>query len=133
MTILSKGTAQGLAVGGLMIGGALLLTFSRRLGLVDDPSLGFRLFGILSGLVIAAYGNVIPRRLVRYEAGSDGPARRQACLRFCGWVFALAGLANAAIWALAPLETAAFWSMVPLVGALLLVGARIMLPKRGAA
>ena len=124
-----KELTVGLPLAALMLGTVTVLAFSRQLGLGIDPGLGVRVFGILCGVMLAIFGNAIPKRMVRYEPGSDGPARRQACLRFCGWVFALAGLANAAIWALAPLKTAAFWSMFPLAGALLLVGARIMLPK----
>ena len=133
MTKRGKEMVHGLIAAALLIGTALLTVSARKLGLVDDPSLGIRLYGILCGVILAAYGNMIPKRLVRFDPGSDGAARRQSCLRFCGWVFALAGLANAAIWAFFPLESAAFWSMVPILGALLLVGARIARPRGRAA
>ena len=69
---------------------------------------------------------------IELPPGSDRAARGQACLRFCAWVFVLAGLANAAIWAFAPLRQAALWSMVPIIAAFLLVGARILQAKRKA-
>ena len=129
MTKKQRDLAYGLIGGGALIAAALLAVWARQLGLVDDPGLGIRLFGIMCGFILAAYANVVPRRLVRYESGSDGAAARQACLRFCAWVFALAGLANAAIWALAPLESAALWSMAPIVSAFVLVATRIAARK----
>jgi hypothetical protein len=133
MTKKQRDLIYGLVGGGTLVAAALLVVSARKLGLVEDPSLGIRLFGIMCGFILAAYANVIPRRLVRYEPGSDGPARRQACLRFCGWVFALAGLTNAAIWLMTPLESAALLSMAPIVLAFLLVGLRIGMPRRGEA
>ena len=106
MTKRGKEMVHGLIAAGLLIGTALLTASARKLGLVDDPSPGIRLYGILCGVILAAYGNMIPKRLVRFDPGSDGAARRQSCLRFCGWVFALAGLP--VIWAFSPLESAAF-------------------------
>ena len=130
MTTRGRPIAQDLTLAGLLLGLSLLAVFARKLGLVEDPALGIRLVNVLIGLILARYGNEVPRKLVRYEPNSDRPARRQACLRFCGWAFALGGLLYAAAWILLPLGSAAFWSMVPLAVALLAVGARIVLFKR---
>lgn len=100
---------------------------ARNWGLVEDAGhdLPGRLYGIAAGLIIAAYGNIAPRKLVRYDPGSPRPAARQAAIRFSGWAFVLGGLANAAIWAfVSPIDRAAVLSMVPLAAALLLAVTR---------
>lgn len=97
---------------------------ARNWGLVEDPGhdLPGRLYGIAAGLIVAAYGNIAPRKLVRHDLDSPRPARKQAAIRFSGWAFVLAGLANALIWALvSPIDLAAMLSMVPLAAALILV------------
>ena len=124
MTSKRKELIHGLVVAGLLIGSALAIVAARRLHLLGGPDLAPRLFGLVCGLVLAAYGNVIPRRLVRYEPDSGRPARRQAALRFAGWAFVLAGLTNAAIWAFAPTTDMALWSMAPIAAAVVLVALR---------
>jgi len=124
MTDKQKQLAWGLAGAAVLILLPLAVIALRRWGLVEDPGhdLPGRVYGVAAGLIIAAYGNIAPRKLVRYDPGSPRPARRQAAIRFSGRVFVLAGLANAAIWAtITPIDTAALLSMVPLVLALLLV------------
>lgn len=107
-----------------MIAMSLGVFAARAVGLIDaaNSDLGLRLAGVASGLIIAGFGNVIPKRLVRFDPAD--PARKLALQRFTGWVIVLAGLANALIWALAPMDRAALWSMAPLLGALALVIAR---------
>ena len=104
-----------------MAGAAVLILLplgaiaARGWGLVEDPGhdLPGRLYGIAAGLIIAAYGNIAPRKLVRYDPGSPRLAAKQAAIRFSGWAFVLGGLANAAIWALvSPIDLAAMLSMV---------------------
>jgi len=121
---------RSVAVAAMLIALPLGVFAARAQGLVaaDDAALGVRLVGIATGLIIAAYGNVIPKKLVCFDPMAPDAARRQALQRFCGWLFVLAGLANAAIWAVAPVKQAAFWSMVPLAGALILVAMRFARP-----
>ena len=126
MNAKQKDLARGVVVAGLLIVAALAAVTARRAGLIADPDWAPRISGILCGLVLAAYGNVIPRRLVRYEPDSARPARRQAALRFAGWAFVLAGLANALIWAFAPSTGMALWSMVPIAAAVALVMLRCL-------
>jgi hypothetical protein len=119
---------HSVAVAAMLIALPLAVFAARAQGLIaaEDAALGVRLLGIATGLIIAAYGNVIPRRLVCIDPMSPDAARRQKLQRFCGWLFVLAGLANAAIWAVAPVKQAALWSMVPLAGALILVAMRFL-------
>lgn len=95
----------------------------RSWGWVDDPGhdLPGRLYGIAAGLIIAAYGNIAPRKLVRYDPESPHLAARQAAIRFSGWAFVIGGLASASIWAIVrPIDLATLLSMVPLAAALVL-------------
>lgn len=109
------------AAAAVMIALSLGVFAARAAGLIDEArsDVGLRLAGVVSGLVIAAFGNVIPKKLVRFDPAD--PARKLALQRFTGWVIVLAGLANALVWAIAPMDRAALWSMVPLVAALALV------------
>ena len=127
MTDKQKQLAWALAGAALVILLPLAAIGARAWGLVEDPEneLPARLYGIAAGLIVAAYGNIAPRKLVRYDPGSPRPATKQAAIRFSGWAFVLGGLANALIWALvSPIDRAAMLSMVPLALALVLVFAR---------
>ena len=133
MTTRRKPVAADIALAALLIGLSLVTAFARQLGISDNPDVAIRLVNIVIGLVLARYGNIGPRQRVRYEPDSERPARRQACLRFCGWAFALGGLGYAAIWAVLPIDDAAFWALFPIAGAMLAVGVRIALARRRAA
>jgi hypothetical protein len=124
MTEKQKELAWGLIGAAILILLPLGAIAARQWGLIEDPGhdLPGRLLGIAAGLIIAAYGNIAPRKLVRYDPGSPRPARKQAAIRFSGWVFVVAGLANALIWAIvSPIDLAALLSMVPLALGLVLV------------
>jgi len=111
---------------GYALAGAALLIALPLLATADvlDAGLGQRLSGVAIGLILASYGNIAPRQLVRYDPESPRPARKQAFIRFSGRVFVLAGLAHALIWALAPIDRATFLGMIPLMAALLSVALR---------
>lgn len=121
MTQKQKELAWAIAGAAVLILLPLGAIAARSWGLVEDPGhdLPGRLYGIAAGLIIAAYGNIAPRKLVRYDPDSPRPARKQAAIRFSGWAFVLGGLANALIWAVvSPIDLAAMLSMVPLAAAL---------------
>ena len=124
MTDKQKQLAWGIAGAALLILLPLGAIAARSWGLVDDPGhdLPGRLYGIAAGLMVAAYGNIAPRKLVRYDPDSPRPAKKQAAIRFSGRAFVAGGLANALIWAIvSPIDLAAMLSMVPLAAALILV------------
>jgi drug/metabolite transporter (DMT)-like permease len=87
------------------------LTYARRMGWVDIdlPARGTM---IASGMLVAIYGNAIPKAI---RATSPGARSVQ---RVAGWAFVLSGLAYAAIWAFAPLPIAPDLSMSVLGAAL---------------
>jgi hypothetical protein len=127
MTEKQKQLAWGLAGAAILVLVPLAAIAARRWGLIEDAShdLPGRLYGIAAGLIIAAYGNIAPRKLVRIDPNSPRAARKQAAIRFSGWTFVIAGLANAGIWAfVSPADLAALLSMVPLAAAMILVFAR---------
>ena len=131
MTKRNSELAYGVAGAAFLIALPLAVIAAKAIGLVDesDSALAPRLFGIATGLILAAYGNIAPRQLVRYDADSDRPARKQAIIRFSGWIFTLAGLGYALIWLVAPPGKAATLSMIPVIAGLALVGLRIARAK----
>jgi hypothetical protein len=127
MTRRTADMVQGITIATILIALGLALAYARAKGLLDkgDNSLVSRVFGIATGLVLAYYGNVIPKRSACVNPVSASAARRQRLLRFSGWAFTLAGLAYAAIWAFAPLGDT-LWAMLPIAAALVLVAMRIL-------
>ncbi|HTU13506.1 MAG TPA: hypothetical protein VMG08_21630 [Allosphingosinicella sp.] len=91
----------------------------------DEGRLGTQLVGIFGGLVMAYFGNRIPKLLERFNPRVDA-ARRQAFQRHAGWVFVLAGLGSALTWALLPVESARLWGTLIVAGGVALVVARLI-------
>jgi hypothetical protein len=122
-----------IAVSAALLAVPLVTQLAKALGWIGagDGDLSSRLFGIAGGLILAAYGNVIPRQLERYDPGKIDPARWQRLQRRAAWAFVLAGLACAAIYALLPVRAAALWSTVPVAVAILLVLPMIVICLRG--
>jgi hypothetical protein len=93
-----------LALAGLLIAVSIGLAYLRRLGVVgaEAPARGAM---VLTGILLAVYGNVIPKSVSRSSA------KGESFERVTGWATVLAGIAYAAIWAFAPIEIAAIASM----------------------
>lgn len=106
---------------------------ARALGWIaaDNSDLMNRLYGIASGLILAAYGNFIPRQLDRYDPAKADPGRWQRLQRRAAWAFVLAGLACATLWVLLPVRAAAIWSVVPIGISVILVMPMIIACVRG--
>jgi hypothetical protein len=96
---------SNLALAGLLIAVSLGLAFLRRHGVVgaEEATRGAM---VLTGILLAVYGNVIPKSLSRLSA------RGESLQRVTGWATVLSGIGYAAIWAFAPIEIAAVASMV---------------------
>ncbi|MEZ4654655.1 MAG: hypothetical protein R3E12_13995 [Candidatus Eisenbacteria bacterium] len=92
---------------------ALMFLFAVAKELVF-PAAMERAMGVLFGLYFVIFGNVLPK-----SSSSEGlcrPSRRQATLRFSGWIFVLMGLAYATVWIVLPIEQASrltFWILLP--------------------
>lgn len=77
---------------------ALGATQARTLGYIDGDTVTRLVLGA-SGLMVAWYGNRMPKTLAR------GPSARQVH-RVGGWSMALSGLVYAGLWAFAPMDVA---------------------------
>ena len=115
-----KPAAAAMALAVVFLGLTVLMKVAERNGLITGD-VGDRAFMVLMGLIIAGYGNVVPKQLKRPRATPEAEARVQAALRVCGWVMTLAGLAVAGIWTFAPEAVAEPVSMLALFAAFLVV------------
>ena len=66
---------------------------------VLGPDTPVRVMMVLNALLLAYYGNAIPKAVLRTPVARSGR-------RFAGWVFVLGGLISAALWAFAPMDIA---------------------------
>ena len=100
----TKPITSSLALAGLLIAVSIGLVYLRRVGAVgtETPERGAM---VLTGILLAVYGNVIPKSVSRLSA------KGESLERVTGWATVLAGLAYAAIWAFAPIDIAAVASM----------------------
>jgi hypothetical protein len=107
---------SNLALAGLLIAVSAGLAYLRRLDVVgaEAPARGAM---ILTGILLAVYGNVIPKSVSRLSA------KGESLQRVTGWATVLAGLGYAAIWAFAPIDIAAVASMIAVaIGFVIVVG-----------
>ena len=77
---------------------ALVASFARKLGYVDSETVTRVVIG-LSGLMIASFGNRMPKTFV------PNACARQVT-RVASWSFVLSGLVYAGLWAFAPIPVA---------------------------
>ena len=106
---MTESKLQALAWAGGIIALALCASFARRLGYVDSDT-GLRVVLGVNGLIVAWYGNRMPKKFVPSARG------RQAA-RVGGWSMVLSGVAYALLWIFAPIQVAL------LAGSALLVAA----------
>jgi hypothetical protein len=101
-----------LIVAGVLVCGALVLTLSRRQGLIDE-NIAKRGVMMLIGLGIAAYGNWMPKMLEGPSPQTLAVAElRYAIHRVGGWAMTLGGLGFSGMWAFAPRDVAPLYSAV---------------------
>lgn len=70
-----------------------------------SPELAQRLTGVLLGLVVVVYANVIPKSLTPLARLRCAPAAEQAARRFAGWSLVLGGTGYIAAALAAPLAS----------------------------
>jgi hypothetical protein len=116
---------EGLVIAIGLIGLSLGLTWAGKSGLID-AELPLRITMAFSGLLIAYYGNAIPKVLLRSE-------RAIMSRRFIGWAFALSGLATAGVWLAIPTNLAVGATFLLLGGTILLVTLICLLSRKRAA
>lgn len=101
------------AIASTLIAVTLGLNWAEAEGLVG-ADMSVRAVIVLAGLVLAWYGNEVPKAIVRSE-------RARTAKRFSGWVFTLAGLGSAAGGVLLPIDMAVTAELAVVGGGLLLV------------
>ena len=91
-----------LITAGTYLGGAFALKAAEHAGLVTHD-VSVRAYGVFTGLVLAAYGNALPKTLGTFRSPMAA-MRMQSVLRVSGWAFTLGGLGYA-VASLLPLPT----------------------------
>ena len=114
-----KRTSFAIILGVLFLATAAALAYAQRIDLIG-PDAAKRTMQVISGLMLAAYANLMPKDVGRWRASAVAVARAQSALRVGGWSLTLAGLAYAALWALAPLAFANIASVVVVATAMLI-------------
>jgi hypothetical protein len=89
---------SGLAWGGGIVAVALGMSWARKLGYADSDAVT-RVVVAMNGLMIAWYGNRMPKRFFPSEL-----ARKVN--RLGGWSITISGLVYVALWAFAPIPVA---------------------------
>jgi hypothetical protein len=92
----------GLAVACGFLAIALTARYLEAAGLVDADS-SRRATQVVIGLLLAVYGNFMPKRATASGVAVCHSRWSQSALRVGGWAMALAGLLHAAFWAFAPI------------------------------
>ncbi|WP_205598318.1 ammonium transporter [Caulobacter sp. 17J65-9] len=95
---MKKDLTGAFAWGGGILVVALVASYARHHGYVDSDTVTRLVVG-LNGLMIAWFGNRIPKTVV------PSACARQA-QRVAGWSMVLSGLAYAGLWAFAPMQVA---------------------------
>ena len=95
---MKKDLIQDLAWGGGIVVLALCASYARSQGIIDHDTTTRIVIGA-TGLMVAAFGNRMPKRFAPSEK-----ARRVQ--RVGGWSLAISGLIYAGLWAFAPLNVA---------------------------
>ena len=117
---------SAIAGAGLILAVALILDLAATLDFIDGSSgeISRRVMQAIIGIVLAIYGNSIPKRLAPSSETACEPSRMQSLQRFAGWTFVLAGLAYSIVWLTFPVERANSVSMLMVAASVVLVGVR---------
>jgi len=117
----TKRISCALAIAAFMLAAAVAFQYAQGLELIGAETVR-RAFQVMLGLVLAVYGNYIPKDIVRSRTSVCAVSRSQSLVRVGGWSFTLAGLAYAGLWAFAPTAMADVAAM-PIVAAATLITA----------
>ncbi len=109
---------------------ALILAFSFSLTLavksdLIDSSTQQRAQGVMIGMVLVVFANLVPKTLEPLTSTRCGPSQNQAVQRFAGWTLVLAGLGYSLAWLVLPIEHARVPAMSLVAAGLVLVLARV--------
>lgn len=115
---MNKDIAASLGLGLVILVGAAALKWAEGQGWISAETVRVSV-QIALGLMVAYYGNYIPKQVARKAFSPDVARRTQSALRFGGWALTLGGLGYAALWAFTPTSFADTASMIVLGAATL--------------
>lgn len=98
---MSRSIAANLVLGLIVLAGSAALKWAEWNGLVS-PEETRTWVQIALGILVAVYGNVVPKQIARRASSPEAARRQQSALRFGGWALTIGGLSYAAIWAFTP-------------------------------
>jgi len=93
-----KQVLPDLACGGAIVVLALVASFARQQGVIDQDTV-LRLVIGANGLMIAWFGNRLPKTVAPSACAAQ-------VARFTGWSLVLSGLVYTGLWIFAPIQTA---------------------------
>jgi hypothetical protein len=102
--MITRRISFSLAVAGFILAAAAGLKYAQFAQVIDADT-ARRAIQVIIGLVLAVYGNFMPKDIARARS-VRAQARVQSALRVGGWAMALAGLIHAGLWAFAPIAVA---------------------------
>jgi hypothetical protein len=102
--MVTKQISSALVIAAVMLAAAAVIKFAQGIELIGAEGAS-RAIQIVIGLVLAFFGNYMPKDVARSRTGC-AESRFQSPLRVGGWLFTLAGLAYAALGAFAPIAIA---------------------------
>lgn len=113
-----------------LIFAGLILAFSLGLTLaVSSDWIGSstmqRAQGVMAGLVLVIFANLVPKTLEPLSSTQCEPSRKQSLQRFTGWTLVLAGLGYSIAWLTFPIEQARIPAMGIVATGILLVAVRV--------
>lgn len=103
----------------LFLGTAAAVNYAQARELIG-PDTAQRTIQVMSGFLLAAYANLMPKDVGPWRASAPAVAKTQSALRVGGWSMTLGGLAYAGLWAVAPIAIANVASVVVVASALLI-------------
>src|SRR5215471_2228217 len=107
---MTKRISSALAIAGFMLTPAGAIRLAQGLGVIGVETAG-RAIQVVIGLVLAVFGNFMPKDVARAGTQTGCAFRLQSPLRVGGWAFMVAGLAYAGFSAFAPNTIAATGAM----------------------
>ena len=115
---------KALILAALILAFSFSLTLAVRSDLIDG-STQQRAQGVMIGMVLVIFANLVPKTLESLSATRCGVSKTQAVQRFAGWTLVLAGLGYSIAWLVLPIEQARIPAMSLVAFGLLLVLARV--------
>lgn len=114
---------NALIFAGLILAASLCLALAVRSDLID-PSTSKRAGGVIGGIVLVVFANLVPKTLEPHSRRCSTPKKTQAVQRFTGWTLVLAGLGYSLAWLVLPVDLAKFVAMSLVATGLVLVVTR---------